>query len=77
MPSPTRPSLLVAVTVKVCDPSVEVSTAEPDAFPFWSRHEAMPGPPAMSAQVKLDVTACPNTYVAPFAGVVIVAVGAR
>jgi hypothetical protein len=61
----------------MCDPGVEVSTGAPDAWPFWSTHEEIPGPPAASVQLKLESTTWPSEYTAPLAGVAIVALGAE
>jgi hypothetical protein len=71
------PSLDEAVTVTVCAPGVEVSSAAPDAWPFWSTQEEIPAPSALSVQLKLESTTWSSEYTAPLAGTAIVELGAE
>jgi hypothetical protein len=64
----------VAVTVNVWTPGVEVSSAAPDGWPFAS-HDEIPGPPAPSAQLKLESTTWLSLYAAPLAGTAIEMLG--
>src|SRR3954447_26262970 len=70
------PPVLVAVTVYVCAPGVEVFSVPcgPDA-PFESRHDARPGPPAPSVHENAVATDCPWAKVRLSAGAVIAAEG--
>ena len=70
------PSRLVAVTVYVCAPSVEVSSAPGEPDPFESMHESSPGPSVPSAQLKLVATCWPTANTWLFAGEAIDADGA-
>ena len=58
---PVCPSRLVAVTVYVCAPTVEVSSAPGEPDPFVSVHDFSPGPSVPSEQLKLVPTTCPTT----------------
>jgi hypothetical protein len=71
--SPSRDD---AVTVTVCVPVVVVSSAAPDAWPFWSTHDEIPAPPAASVQLKLEPTTWLSEYIAPRAGTAIAELGA-
>lgn len=51
-----KPSSLVAVTVKVCRPGVEVQMSAPEGQSFWSWQLQIPGPPQPSQQEKLEST---------------------
>jgi hypothetical protein len=64
------PSVSVAVTVKSCSPSVEVSIGWPSST--VPTQVATTGPPGASGQEKSAWTVAPRAYVAPSAGVVIV-----
>ena len=57
---PVCPSLLVAVTVYVCAPTVEVSSAPGELDPSPSVQDEIPGPSVPSEQLKLVATACPT-----------------
>jgi len=68
--------VLVAVTVYVCDPAVEVSSEPGLPDPFESRHVLILGAPEGSVQLKFVATTWPTAYVPAPAGEPICAVGA-
>jgi hypothetical protein len=70
------PSVLIAVTVKVCAPGVEVSSAPGETDPLLSWQDAIPGPTWPSVQLKFVATFWPTAYTPPDAGELTVATGA-
>jgi hypothetical protein len=72
---PVWPSLEVAVTVYVTDPSFEASSWPGLVDPLLSLHEEIPGPLAPSVHEKLVDTLSPTVYLPPEFGEMIEAVG--
>ena len=70
------PSRLVAVTVYVCVPSVEVSSTPGELDPLPSAHDLSPGPSDPSVQLKLVATCWRTAKTWLFAGEAICADGA-
>ena len=52
--------MLVAVTVYVKDPVLDVSSIPGEPDPLTSVHAAIPGPPTDSAQENCVATTCPT-----------------